>query len=55
MPDYAALVMVACFGVAVILAVIRAEPKDLPAIIRALMRTDRDDDNRKDPPSLPEP
>lgn len=41
-------------GIAVVLAVIRAEPKDLPAIVRALMRmSHRDDDDRNDPPSLP--
>lgn len=43
-------------GVAAVLAVIRADPKDLPAIVRALMRTGpRDDDSGKTPPSLPRP
>jgi len=43
-------------GVAAVLAVIRADPKDLPAIIRALMRTGHsDDDSGKKPPSLPQP
>jgi hypothetical protein len=43
-------------GVAVVLAVIRAKKEDLPAIVRALMRTGpRDDDKRDDPPSLPKP
>jgi len=41
-------------GVAVILAVIRANREDLPAIVRALMRVGpRDDDSGKGPPSLP--
>ena len=43
-------------GVAAILAVIRANKNDLPAIVRALMRVGpRDDDSGKGPPSLPKP
>jgi hypothetical protein len=43
-------------ALAVIVAVIRADPKDLPAIVRALMRMGpRDDDSGKGPPSLPKP
>jgi hypothetical protein len=43
-------------GLAAVLAVIRANKDDLPAIIRTLMRMGpRDDDTRKGPPSLPEP
>jgi hypothetical protein len=51
-------------GVAAVLAVIRANKDDLPAIVRALMRmgprdderdSKRDDDGVKTPPSLPEP
>lgn len=43
-------------GLAAVLAVIRADTKDLPAIVRALMRMGhRDDDDRDDPPSLPKP
>jgi len=47
-------------GLAAVLAVIRADPKDLPAIVRALMRMGRhdekrDDDSGKGPPSLPKP
>ena len=42
-------------GLAVVLAVIRANKDDLPAIVPALMRTGHDDDHRKRPPSLPRP
>jgi hypothetical protein len=43
-------------GVATVLAVIRANKEDLPAIVRALMRIGpRDDDDGKGPPSLPKP
>jgi hypothetical protein len=47
-------------GLAAILAVVRANKDDLPAIVRALMRVGprddkRDDDSGKGPPSLPEP
>ena len=49
-------------GLAVVLAVIRADRRDLPAIVRALMRMrppdgERDDghDKGNDPPSLPKP
>ena len=42
-------------SVAAVVAVIRANKKDLPAIVRALMRVGpHDDDSRKGPPSLPE-
>lgn len=47
-------------GLAAVLAVIRANKDDLPAIVRALMRVgprddERDDDSAKGPPSLPKP
>jgi hypothetical protein len=43
-------------GVAAVVAVIRANKNDLPAIVRALMRTrPSDDDSGKGPPSLPKP
>ena len=43
-------------GVAAVVAVIRANKDDLPAIVRALMRIGpRDDDSGKGPPSLPKP
>ena len=43
-------------GVAVVIAVCRANRDDLPAIVRALMRMGpRDDTNRKGSPSLPKP
>jgi multidrug efflux pump subunit AcrB len=42
-------------GVAIVLAVIRAKPDDLPAIVRALMRIGSDDDAGNPPPSLPAP
>lgn len=43
-------------GLAIVLAVIRADPKDLPAIVRAVMRLGLpDDDGGKGPPSLPRP
>jgi len=56
-PIYALVVVAPCLvGVAVILAVIRANRDDLPDIVRALMRLGpRDDDSRKPPPSLPKP
>lgn len=39
---------------ALLIAVIRANKDDLPAIVRALMRMGRhNDDDRDDPPSLP--
>jgi hypothetical protein len=54
--DLPLLVFSVAVGVAVVLAVIRADRKDLPAIIRALMRMGpRDDDSGKGPPSLPRP
>jgi hypothetical protein len=44
------------FGSAAVLAVVRANKDDLPAIVRALMRMGpRDDDSGKGPPSLPKP
>jgi hypothetical protein len=43
-------------GVAAIVAVIRANKNDLPAIVRAIMRIGRGDDgDGKGPPSLPKP
>jgi hypothetical protein len=47
-------------ALAVVLAVIRADPKDLPAIVRALIKPGsrddkRDGDDGNDPPSLPKP
>jgi hypothetical protein len=42
-------------GLAAVLAVIRANKEDLPAIVRALMRMGHRDDERDDPTSLPEP
>lgn len=43
-------------GVAAVLAVIRAKKEDLPAIVRALMRVGRgDDDGGGSPPALPKP
>jgi hypothetical protein len=43
-------------GLAIVLAVIRADPKDLPAIVRAVMRSGPpDDDGGQGPPSLPKP
>jgi hypothetical protein len=54
----------ALIGVAVVLAVIRADPKDLPAIVRAVMRIGSGDSKQDDghlddggenPPSLPGP
>ena len=55
MPIYAFIAAAPCLiGLAVILAVIRANKDDLPAIVRALMRMGSgDDDSRKTPPSLP--
>jgi hypothetical protein len=56
--DIYALVLAApCLvGVAVVIAVIRADKRDLPDIVRALMRMGpRDDDSGKTPPSLPKP
>ena len=42
-------------GVAAVVAVIRANKNDLPAIVRALMRMGpRNDDAGKPPPSLPD-
>jgi hypothetical protein len=41
------------FGVAVIVAVLRANRDDLPALIRALMGRGRGDDDGPTPPSLP--
>jgi hypothetical protein len=39
---------------AVLVAVIRADKRDLPAIVRALMRVSSSEDGTpKDPPSLP--
>ena len=61
MSPYAILAIPASFvGLAVVLAVIRADPKDLPAIIRALRGMGpgddkRDDDSGNGPPSLPRP
>jgi hypothetical protein len=41
-------------GVAAVVAVIRANPKDLPTIVRAITRTKtRDDDSGESRPSLP--
>jgi hypothetical protein len=41
-------------GLAAVIAVCRAKHDDLPAIVRALMRTGpSDDDSRNGPPSLP--
>jgi hypothetical protein len=43
-------------GLAIVLAVIRAKKEDLPAIVRALTRFGRgDDDTGGSPPALPEP
>jgi hypothetical protein len=43
-------------GVAVVIAVCRADRQDLPAIIQALMRMGPPtNDQRKGPPSLPKP
>ena len=42
-------------GLAAVLAVMRANKDDLPAIVRALMRMGHRDDDRDDPPSLPKP
>lgn len=56
-PIYALFAVAPCLvGVAVILAVIRANKDDLPDIVRALMRMgQRDDDDGNGPPSLPKP
>ena len=40
-------------AVAFILAVIRAEPKDLPAIVRAMRGTGPGDDDEEDDPPAP--
>ena len=41
-------------GVAAVVAVIRADPGDLPAILRAIFRKGPGDDDRgDDPPALP--
>jgi hypothetical protein len=40
-------------GLAAVLAVIRADAKDLPAIVRALFGRPGEDDRGDDPPSLP--
>lgn len=56
MPPYAILaVPLSIIGLAVLVAVIRAKQDDLPAIVRALFGRPGDDDDRDDPPSLPEP
>lgn len=49
------IVLTLFIGLAVLLAVIRADRKDLPAIVRALMRVGSRDDWKNDPPSLPRP
>jgi hypothetical protein len=54
-PIYPLTALALCFGIAAILAVIRADRKDLPAIVRALFGRPGDDDDRDDPPSLPKP
>lgn len=49
----------ALVGLAIVLAVLRANKEDLPDIVRALMRMGPRDDKRDDdhakPPSLPKP
>ena len=55
MVTYILLVPSGLIGLAVVLAVIRANKDDLPDIIRALMRMGPRDDSRKTPPSLPKP
>lgn len=56
MSGYALLAVALCFGVAVIIAVCRANRDDLPTIVRAIMRAGpRDDDKPEGPPSLPKP
>jgi hypothetical protein len=60
-PNYVLLAAAPCLvGLALVLAVIRANRDDLPDIVRSLMRIgprddDRDGDGVKTPPSLPKP